>query len=88
MSIQLLVTMRQDLARRFSRDRSVLDVASITDAARSARLIGAPGYAMRVSVDETEEGQLRGALEGRFLVEPDYALETFSGPRRRATAGR
>jgi hypothetical protein len=90
MSIQLLITMRQDLAKRFAKDRSAFDVDSITGVARSARLIGPPGYSMRVSVDETEVGQLRGALEALFRVEPDYVLETFSAraPRKRGVVGR
>lgn len=91
MSTQLLITMRQDLARRFAQDRSAFELASITGAAQSARLIGPQGYAMRVSVDETEVGQLRKVLERLFTVEPDYALETFARvppARQRAVGGR
>jgi hypothetical protein len=83
MTVQLLITMRRDFARLFARDRSLLDVASITDAASSARLISAPGFSMRIAVDESEVVDVRRALGSNFVLEPDYVMETFSDPGKR-----
>lgn len=79
MSIQLLITMRAEFAEQYAKDRSSFDPSTITNAASSVRLIGPLGYSMRVSIAEAEEDKFRVALEGMFIVEPDYALRGGPG---------
>jgi hypothetical protein len=84
---QLLITMNGKLAREFARDKTMLDIASLFSALRTVRLIGSPGYSMRVSIDDGEVPALRQALGPNFVVEADYALETFSEARPRQNSG-
>lgn len=81
---QLIITMRGGLARRFARDRSLLDVASLLGPIGSARLIGAPGFSMRVAVDADEEPTLRQRLGPDFIVDHDHVMESFAdeAPKR------
>lgn len=75
--MQLLITMTPNRAEQFSRDRSRLDVDSLFGALSSCRLIGRPGYSMRVAIDEAEIQALREVLGPDFIVEHDYALDSF-----------
>jgi len=86
---QLLLTMRSDFAARYRRDASVFDHDDLLSGFTTARLIGAPGYSMRVSVDQNELRDLKRALQDRFVVEPDHVLRTFGKrPSRRVSLGR
>lgn len=87
MTSQLIITMRSELARRFAQDRSVLDVSSLLEAFGSARLIGAPGFSMRVSVDDREAKALESALDDSFVVESDYAMSSFQQSKSISRAG-
>jgi hypothetical protein len=86
---QFLLTMRSEFASRYRDDERELDGAQLLRGFRSARLIGAPGYSMRVVVEQDEVRALKKALSGRFIIEPDHVLHTFSKrPGRRLMLGR
>ena len=73
--------MTPQLAENVASGRSRMDVSTLLKRVRSCRLIGEPGYSMRISIDEEEIPALRRALGDNFSVEVDYALDSFS--RRR-----
>ena len=82
MTAQLLLTMTSDFAAQVSRSRKRVNGQALLKGLRTAKLIGPPGFSMRVSVDESELPALRKQLGSKFVIEPDYVLETF-GPRPR-----
>lgn len=77
---QVLITMRRQFARRFAKDRSLLDVASLFAPFESVELLGQPGYSMRVWVKDTEIADLERALRDDFIVESDYVLQLLTSP--------
>lgn len=81
MRTQLIATMRKEFARRYSADESLLDTRALLRGFSSARLIGSPGFSMRISVEEQEAGALKKALSANFILGNDYTLQTF--PARR-----
>jgi hypothetical protein len=87
MSAQLIITMRADFAKQVAQKKRSFDILTLLKRLDTARLIGAPGYSMRVVLDENEVPTLCEALGPDFVVEQDYALQTFSRDRRSA-AGR
>lgn len=93
MSAQLIITMRASFAKAFAKDRSLFDISEVLNRLGTARLVGAPGYSMRVVIDEAEVPALREVLGAEFVVEPDYVMDTFGGrpaasaaPAARSTA--
>jgi len=79
---QLIITMRAEFARKFARNKSLFDISALLDRLDTARLVGAPGYSMRVILDEDEVPVLAKALGPNFVIEQDYALDTFGEQRR------
>ena len=73
---QLLVTMRGERAERYAQNRVPPLFADLAPEAASLRLIGTPGYCMRVVVDDADEAYLRDVLKKDFVVEDDYTLTT------------
>ena len=90
MSVQLLVTMRGEFARRYLATGTAIALRDLAPRVSTARMIGDPGYSMRIRVDEKEEALLREALDANFLVEPDYSMQTFGrvGSRSKGRAVR
>jgi hypothetical protein len=86
MTAQLIITMRGPFARRFAEDRSILNMSALLRSLASVRLIGSPGFSMRVSVDEAEVPALQKILATNFIVEPDYAMKLQNGGRGRRSA--
>jgi len=77
MRMQLIATMRSDYARRYAADRSLLDAPALLRGLASAELVGAPGYSMRISIDQRDWPALEQRLTGNFIVQPDHILQTF-----------
>jgi hypothetical protein len=73
---QLLVTMRADTLSRDARARSLAQITDVLQAFQ-AKIIGVPGFSMRIAVAAADEPGLRAELERNFIVEEDYALRTF-----------
>jgi len=82
MRTQLIITMRKGLARRYARDRSLLDVAALLGHFTGARIIGRPGFSMRVSVKSAQVADLKRHLGQDFVVEHDLPLECFASGKR------
>lgn len=72
MRTRLIVTMRNAFARRYVAHHSLLKPEILLDGLLSARLIGAPGYCMRISVEQSEEVALRSRLDRDFVIQRDY----------------
>ena len=79
---QLVITMRAPFARRYAKDRSLLDVGSLLRSFSGARIIGRPGFSMRLSVQSTQVADLERRLTEDFVVEPDHAFECFDPQSR------
>lgn len=87
MSAQLIITMRAEFAKQVARNRRLFDISALLERLDTARLVGAPGFSMRVILDEDEVPALREALGSNFVVEQDYALDTFGARRDRPAPG-
>jgi hypothetical protein len=74
---QLIITMREDLAERFAKDRKGFDFASIFAPFQSLKLIGRPGYSTRVRLDEAEVPKIKAALARQFIVEDDFVMQVL-----------
>ena len=81
MRTQLIATMRNGYARRYAADRTALDAVALLKGIGSAELIGAPGYSMRISVEQADLPALRKRLLADFTLQDDYVLHTFGTKR-------
>lgn len=79
---QLLVTKRERMMSRDARARSHDEIRHIAQEFRG-KVIGVPGFSTRIAVPPSEAKGLRATLEqSNFIVEDDYALETFGFSRQ------
>lgn len=74
MRTHVIVSMRSAFARRYAIERSLLDVSMLLSGIETARLIGSPGYSMRISVEEREAYALTCRLEPNFVIEPGILM--------------
>lgn len=84
---QLLITMRGERAERYAADRMPPLFADLAPEAASLKLIGKPGYCMRVVIDDADEAYLRDMLAGEFIVEDDYTMRSFDAVTASAGTG-
>jgi hypothetical protein len=84
---QLLVTKRERLMGPAARAASHDLIRSIVSE-YSARVIGVPGFSTRIAVPAAQARSLQTSLEQRnFIVEDDYALESFGRSRAIRSTG-
>lgn len=68
MRTRLIVTMRHAFARRYATQHSLFKPDVLFRGLLTARLIDAPGYSMRILVEQTEEDILCHRLEHDFVI--------------------
>jgi len=68
MRTRLIVTMRHAFARKYATQHSLFNPDVLFRGLVTARLIDAPGYSMRISVEQNEEDLLCHRLERDFVI--------------------
>lgn len=69
MCTHLTIAMHDRFARRYVSHRSLLNTRTLLAGIGSARLIGAPGFSMKIAVDDQEVDLLTSRLERDFIIE-------------------